>query len=378
MKITILSSAHNYNDDRLYHHFAKTLVQKKHRVHIVTSESDFETEGEISISSFKGLNFNRKQKIDIYIEKLSQFNPDVIICLEPLTIIAAKKYTKNKNVKIIYDITEWYPSKNLLEKHPYVLRIFYAIPYFIVFLYSCSLSDGFIFGEYYKGRIPKKLFSKKKSVHISYYPKKEYILKTEPNISNNLLRLSYSGTLSKDKGLMNFLNVLKELIHNNVNLKIQVKIIGKFDPKEKETFLKLINKLDDKVTFTFYDFIELSKYIKLINDTDVFLDLRAANFMNSYDLPIKLFYFIALQRPVIYSDLIAIRKEIDIKKIGHLVDPTDAKKIAQLIKNYQENEISYISHCTNARNLFETKYNWTAIETKFTNTIESLIINNQV
>ncbi len=370
MKIAILSSAHKYDDDRLYHHFAKTLAQKNHKIFIVTSEGYFETEGEISISSFNGLNFNRKQKIEIYIEKLSQFNPDVIICLEPLPIIATKKYAKDKNVKIIYDITEWYPSKNQLEKHPFLLRLFYAIPYFIAFLYSCSLSDRFIYGEHYKGLIPKKLFSKKENIQIPYYPKKEYITQTTPSISTNLLRLSYSGTLSKDKGLFNFLNVLKELIKNNDNLNIQVKIIGRFNPKEKIACLKLINELDDKIAFTFYNFVELSNYIELINDTDVFLDLRAADFINSHCLPIKLFYFIALQRPIIYSDLKAIRKEIDTESFGYLVNPKDYKNIAKLIQNYQEDKTLYLSHCTNARKLSEAKYNWSVIETMFTDFIE--------
>lgn len=79
----------------------------------------------------------------------------------------------------------------------------------------------------------------------------------------------------------------------------------------------------------------------------------------------------ALQRPVIYSDLIAIRKEIDIKEFGYLVNPKDAKKIVQLIQNYQENKTLYLSHCANARNSFESNYNWSAIETKFIDFIEN-------
>lgn len=371
MKIALLSSAHKHDDDRLFHHFAKTLAQKGHLITIISSECDFKTEGEISISSFNGLNFNRKQKIKIYIDKLSQFNPDAIICLEPLPILAAKKYAKGKNTKIIYDITEWYPSKNQLEKYHYLLRLFYAIPYFIAFLYSCSLADGFIYGEYYKGLIPKKIFSKKKNIHISYYPKKEYIIETEPNITHNLLRLSYSGTISKEKGFIYFLNVLKELIKNNENLTIQVKIIGRFNPKEKKEYFNLIGQFNEKVSFSVYDFQELSKFIELINDTDIFLDLRTLDFINSHCLPIKLFYFIALKRPIIYSDLKAIKKEIATENFGHLVNPKNYKNIAHLIQNYQENEKLYLTHCVNARNSFETKYNWTTIETKFTDFIES-------
>lgn len=371
MKIAILSSAHKYNDDRLYHHFAKTLAQKKHLVNIVTSDCDLDIEDSISISSFNGLNYNRKEKVKIYIEKLSNFNPDIIICLEPLPIIAAKKFSKNKNTKIIYDITEWYPSKNQILKHPYITRLFYTFSHFLVFLYSCYLSNGFIIGEYYKGIIPKKLFPKKRNIKISYYPKKGYITKTRPNINNNLLKLSYSGTLSKEKGFVNFLNAIKELKNNNNSLNIQVKIIGKFNPKEKENCLKLINEFDKSVNFLFFDFQELTKYIELINDTDIFLDLRSSDFINSHCLPIKLFYFIALERPIIFSNLIAIRKEINTKKFGYLVNPNHYESIAKLINNYQKDKTLYLSHCTNARNSFEKKYNWGLIETEFVNFIEN-------
>lgn len=371
MRISVLSSAHKYNDDRLYHHFAKTLTQKGNLVNIVSSDCDIETNGEISTSSFDGVKFSRKEKIEIYLKKLSIFNPDIIICLEPIPIIAAKKYSKNKNVKIVYDITEWYPSKNQIQKHPFGIKWFYALMYFVVFLYSCYLSDGFIISEYYKGIIPKKLFPKKKSIQISYYPKEEYITKIKPNLNNDLLRLSYSGTLSKEKGFVNFLNVLKELIHNDDNLNIRIKIIGEFNPNEKNECLRLVNEFDKNISFSFFDFQELTKFIELVNDTDVFLDLRSTDFINSHSLPIKLFYYIALQRPIIYSDLSAIRKEIEVEHFGYLVNPNNCKNIARLINNYQKNETLYLSHCLNARNSFETKYNWTALETRFVNFIKS-------
>lgn len=372
MKISILSSAHKYNDDRLFYHFSKTLSAKGHLVNIVTSDNDLNITGNISISSFNGSNFTKRKKIDTYINKLSNFNPDTIICLEPITIIAAKKYSKKyKNIHIIYDITEWYPSKSMLENHKFFKRHLYFSLYFLIFIYSCFLADGFIYGEYYKGLLPKKLFPKKKNIQISYYPKNEYIQSKKMNIHKDLLRLCYTGTLSDGKGLMNFLAVLKQLIYSNNELNIYVKLIGEFNPLlEKEKFLKSINELDGRIHISFYDFQELTKYIKLINDTDVFLDLRSIDFVYSHSLPIKLFYFMALQRPVIYSDLKAIRKEIETKDFGYLVNPKDSKKIADLINNYQNNQTLYRSHCSKARNLFELKYNWEILEEKFIDFVE--------
>ncbi len=370
MKISILSSAHKHNDDRVFYHFAKVLSAKGHLVNIVTSDTDKEVTGKISFSSFSDLNFTKKEKVRIYIKKLSNFDPDTIICLEPITIVAAKKYSKNKNIEIIYDITEWYPSKSMLKNHLFIMKYFNFFLYFFLFIYSCSLADKYIYGEYYKGIIPKKLFPKKKSIQISYYPKKEYIKSEKPNIHSNSLRLCYTGTLSIEKGLIHFLDILQELIRNNKKLHINVKLIGEFNPLEKEKCIKAINKVDKNIHFSFYGFQELIKYIQLINDTDIFLDLRSIDFVNSYSLPIKLFYFMALQRPVIYSDLKAIRKEVETKDFGYLVNPEDSKKIAELINNYQNNKTLYISHCNNAKGLFDQKYNWEMQEEIFISFIE--------
>ena len=258
----------------------------------------------------------------------------------------------------------------MLRNHKFIKMYLYFLLYFLIFIYSCFLADGFIYGEFYKGLLPKKLFSKKKNIQISYYPKKEYLQSEKPNIYKDLLRLCYTGTLSDEKGLMNFLDVLKQLILSNNKLIIYVKLIGEFSPLEKGKYLKAINELDERIHISFYDFQELTKYIQLINETDVFLDLRSIDFVNCHSLPIKLFYFMALQRPIIYSDLKAIRKEIETKDFGYLVNPKDSKKIAGLINNYQGNKTLYLSHCSKARNLFELKYNWQIQEEKFIGFVE--------
>ena len=104
MKISILTSAHKHDDDRLYHHFAKSLSKKGHLIDIVSNDCDLDLKNKISFSSFNGINYTRKEKIKIFINKLSSFNPDLIICLEPITVIASKKFSRNKNINIIYPL----------------------------------------------------------------------------------------------------------------------------------------------------------------------------------------------------------------------------------------------------------------------------------
>lgn len=103
----------------------------------------------------------------------------------------------------------------------------------------------------------------------------------------------------------------------------------------------------------------------MINDTDIFLDLRRIDFENQHCLPIRLFYYAALGRPVIYADIRAIRKEVDMESFGFLVRPDDFKTIVKIITEYLNNREIYSLHCRNARKLAESKYNWRIIEPLF-------------
>jgi len=74
---------------------------------------------------------------------------------------------------------------------------------------------------------------------------------------------------------------------------------------------------------------------------------------------------------VIYSDLKAIRKEVEIEKFGYLVKPDEHQKIALKIMQYLDNHELYYKHSKAARTLAETQYNWAEIKGGFVDFISS-------
>ena len=78
-----------------------------------------------------------------------------------------------------------------------------------------------------------------------------------------------------------------------------------------------------------------------------------------------MFYYAALGRAVIFTDLKAIRKEVDIEKFGFLINPGDDESIADIITKYLKDSNLYYEHCRNARLLSEKLYNWQTIEAQF-------------
>jgi glycosyltransferase involved in cell wall biosynthesis len=369
MNISFLTSGHEPFDDRIFYHMAKTLSDHNNDIEIISSKRYLNevTDG-ILLNCFAGDNLTKRYKIKHFIERLSVSKPDLIICSEPLTILAARQYSKkqSRKIRIVYDITEWYPSKKNLNIHKYYLRWFFFIKLFLFNLWVTRFADSFIFGELYKSIPYRFLYPHKSFIFTTYYPDLRYIPFCNPNLKKGKLRLSYSGKICLEKGYGNFFKVLYELTKLKKDLIIDVKIIGWYenimDKEECENFFSSINQ---NVSLQIFEKQNFKNFIDLIKETDIFLDLRFDDFENQHCLPIKLFYYAALGRPVIHSDLKAIRKEVDIEKFGFLVKPDNSNSIAKIISEYLNDEELYFHHCRDARKLAESNYNWGQIETQF-------------
>jgi glycosyltransferase involved in cell wall biosynthesis len=375
MNISFLTSGHDPFDDRIFYHMARSLSDHGNNVGIVSSKLNLmEVIDGLKLNCFAGDNLSKKDKISQFVVRLSGFTPEIIICSEPLTLLAAKQYSKNESVKIriVYDITEWYPSRRNLIVYKTPVRWFFFIKLLLFNLWVSGFADSFIFGEWYKSRPYRLLYPHKPFTYISYYPNLKLISLNKPELTDGKLRLSYSGKISLGKGYGNFFNVLEKLTEIKNDLSIEVKIIGWHESlQDKEECENLVRPVNRNISITIFEKQSFKNFIELIKETDIFLDLRSDNFENRHCLPIKLFYYAALGRPVIFSDLKAIRKEVEIDKFGFLVQPTDKERIVELVINYLDDKKLYYKHCANARFLAENVYNWQKTEPHFLKFITS-------
>lgn len=376
MKISFLTSGHYPYDDRIFYHLARTLSAGHHIVEITSSKVSLkESSGNILVNCFSGDNLPKKIKIKTFTGFLNEFKPDIIICSEPLPLLAAKKFSRARRgkAKIIYDITEWYPSgKNLSGKHGFRKYLtFFRL--FVFNLYASSLSDAFIFGEWYKSKPYRFLFPFNSFCYLTYYPDLDYILKNEPPQSFDTLRLSYSGRISIEKGIGRFIKVVNQIACQNPDIQIRVKIIGWYETEDdRNECEKLISTAYQNIDVSFNGKLDFHSYLAEIRDTDIFIDLREKNFENRHCLPIRLFYYAAMGRPVIFSDLKSIRRDVEIEKFGSLADPADTDSVVSLVMDYIRDRELYLLHCSNARKAAEELYNWKKIVPGFLRFIDSL------
>ncbi|MDR6406224.1 MULTISPECIES: glycosyltransferase [Chryseobacterium] len=373
-KILFLTTAHRYDDDRIFYHQAKTLKSEGNQVKICSLSSEFQGDLEgIEIESYSILEKSTEEKTKVFERVCDTFQPDCIICSEPLAVIASKKFKKEKKISVIYDITEWYPSMRMVENFSFPLNIIHAVKFFLVQLYAGFISTHYIFGENTKKFPLAYFFPFKKSIVLPYYPDDIYIHQHIKKLEQNKITLCYTGQFSEEKGIGNFFAAINTLKNKKPDLEISILLMGGTrKEKDEKYFSELISKYQFE-NITIKKSASFESFTEAYADADICFDLRTLNYENHHCLPIKIFYYAASGKPVIYTDLKATRQQVNVSEFGFLVDPTNSDEIADIILTYIENPELYFKHAHNARSEYEKNYNWNVIKNSFINFIKKSI-----
>lgn len=360
-KIAFVNMTHMPFDDRTFYHQAYSML-KHSCVTVISAHCDMKSVVEgVYVDSFDGSCLSPVDKIKEVRIRLSHSKPDVIVCDNPIAIIAAVG-KKTKRV-IVYDITERYPANHNLVGMVGLKRIMKKMLLTSINICAAFLSDRFIFGEYYKS-FPFKVFFWKKKIKLPYFPYLEYIKQYPLKSFKNGIDLLYSGVFNEDRGGYNVLNVVSLLAKLQPESTINLKLIVSFETEiDKQYYQQFLNNVPSNVYVEQVGYLPFKDYCLMIGDCHFLLDLR--NLRNTYSLPIKLFYYLACGRPIVFSDLKAIRKEIDEIDFGYLVDPDDIESICRFIIDCVNQPDLYLKYAQNARRAAEEKYNWKMLENKF-------------
>lgn len=329
--IIFLQAAHTTTDERVLYHQARTLQKEGHIVEIygINSTPEFQP-----------------QPADIYIVDTPK----------------ALWKIRHTSAKIIYDITEWYPSKKNL-RNVYFGKIVKAFILILANLWAGWRCSAFIFGEEDKAKPFRILFPHKKHILLPYYPDLTYIHPIPAHDISKECHILYAGALTKEKGWNRVITTMEHIAKQMPQIQFQLDIITK-DP--------LTYSLQyDNMYINKYTFMPFEQFCQQIVNYDLFLDLRDIDFENTRCLPIKLFYYLACGRPSIYSNLSAIRKGIpEITQCTKLVN--NHIEAADALANYICNKSLYQAHCNNALHWAKEKYNWERIKHHFIQLIHDI------
>lgn len=374
-KVLFLSSTHYSKDDRTFYHHAMCLAKNKYNSTIISLiEDKNNVEGKITIDSHNISELSYLKKIIFGKDILTDKKPDIIICDSPQSVFSSALYRLNNSCKIIYDITEWYPSKKNFtykKRNNWLIKPIIILSLTILNIFAACLSNILMFGEYYKS-LPFNFLFWKKKIQIQYYPDLSYINYTKPKTISDEINIFYSGKINIEKGIDKVIEVVSKVGYKCPETQIKLNIVGFFENDSDKSFVdKLCSELPENISVNIASIMEFEMFCATITQNDIFLDLRIKDIENNHCLPIKIFYYMACGRPIIYSDLKAITKEVKTDNIGLLCNPNNTELISDHICNYIQHQSLYETHCNNSLHNAERYYNWASINKNFIQLIDN-------
>ena len=180
-------------DDRIFWKFSKSLSKAGYSVTILCSTENLnKAESDIQLIGFDGYELSKQEKIKRFFDYLGKIKPDLIICSEILPVISALKFKKiNPSVKIILDITEWFPENVAFKLKGINKWIKYA-QLFIPYIYLLQKVDHLIVGEKTKLARYNFLAPTKLKTIIGYYPVLKYFDYNQPDLTKKEIVISRS------------------------------------------------------------------------------------------------------------------------------------------------------------------------------------------
>ncbi len=352
MVVAFSLMVHKADDERVAYQEAMALRSEGDIVHI--------------FSTYSMRDKSRSERCQWLQTHLEQSCPDVIICDTPISVIVARKAKKTieksegKVVKVLYDITEWYPSKKNLRNYGVLKRFVRFLALSFLSFKASFLADAFLFGEYYKALPCQILFPWKKNLMLAYYATignvKRYPAKKSLKKSCSFY---YSGNLTEEKGFFRVIEVVKAVAEKRPNTNFLLNVVSsmKMDVEEE---------MPSNLRISSQNWMPFEVFCETVGANDLYLDQRDDDIENTHCLPIKMFYYMAVGRPMIYSDLKAIRRGVpEFEEMGVAVKPTEIEKSVDAVLHYLDDEDLYQKHCRNALRLSDEKYNWERIEKSF-------------
>lgn len=351
-KIVHLTSVHKPNDTRIFIKECKTLQEIFGGVSLIAPHEKNEIVDDIKIYAIPKAKSRKERMLktvwQVYKSALDQ-NADVYHFHDP-ELIPIGLLLKAKGKKVIYDVHEDVP-KQILSKYwiPSTLRKIVSVFAALLEKISANIFDGIVAAT---PSIAKR-FPARKTVVVQNFPIiNELVTKENFEYSKRPNNIIYIGGISEIRGIKEMVQAI-DILPKNFNAKLI--LAGNFTPPSLE---KEISNLSGWRKTEFLGWKNRDEIAQILNTSRVGLVVLhpVKNYIEGY--PVKLFEYMSAGIPVIASDFPLWRKIIEEAGCGILVDPLDAKAIADAIKWLLEHPKDAEEMGKKGREAVLKYYNW--------------------
>lgn len=375
-----MTTVHTPYDTRIFHKEAKSLAKVHEVVLIAPDEERRDKEVDsVRIITVKKPRSKVLHPITMWrvLKAGLKQDCDVYHCHEPSSLFVSAVLKILKRKKLIYDAHEHYPS--LIAENTLFPDFIRPLVRFLAEIEERLLvrfADIVI-------TVDKILAAKYREYHdnvvkLSNYPK--LTLFGENRWSDDLESrygkskvLLYAGGLTKDRGTLESIQALQEIIKNAPEAKLA--FLGEFmggSGEYKEEVHAYIKKTNLERYVDFLGYVPHEKVVEYMNIAKVGTVFHQPLPRYISGVSIKLFEYMACGLPVVASNFPGLRKVVKEANCGILVDPTNIDEIAKAITYLLEHSEEAKRMGENGRRAVEEKYNWERMEVKLLEVYEGL------
>jgi glycosyltransferase involved in cell wall biosynthesis len=171
--------------------------------------------------------------------------------------------------------------------------------------------------------------------------------------SSETLTLVYLGVINELRGLDGIIEALPEIRDEAVSVKVLIRGDGDYRPELE----RRVNELGLQESVTFVERLELDEIPSFLASGDIGLELKEVNRHHNTTIPNKVFDYMALELPILLSNLRPSRRIVREENCGHVL-PTHAnpEQIARAVEHMSELDLQQMGE--NGRNAVLERYNW--------------------
>lgn len=380
MKICILSTMHQPNDDRIYYKEVLSLLKKYHDISMVMQrgnngyeEIDSRLE-KVPLKPFTGL-FGRFMAIFEAVFKVCRLKPDICHFHDYELIFAAPFIRLFGQTRLIYDVHEMFSDMmQLSDKVPNRLKPF-LVPLVDIFeklMARCCAqiitADEALSQKFLSIGIPTETVFNYPCLNLFHSDPIQ--LKELREKYKGRHPIIYQGTMSIDRGLLLMFDAMAKLRKSNPD--VILVLVGNISP----TLKKLV---DQKIEgYCLHDKVDIIGWVAHKNIVDYLCVARIGLVpflsVDKYkkNIAIKQFEYMACGLPVVGSDLPPIVHYVRHAGSGLIFSAGDAESLASSIKVILSDSKLWKKMSEAGKKVVNEEWNWDKMEARLLKTYETL------
>lgn len=364
MKICIITNSHHSTDVRLYYKMALSLA-KLGQVYLICTSGVRQH----SVNPYQMVvdaESPRAALRQLYKEAVL-LRPDLVICVEPLTVPVGMMLRKRLGCRLIFDIHEFFADA-FAERFSPPFSWLMKLLYLIVERWLASRADACtgVSEKILDQAVPRR--KRKAALVIPNYPVKhvwDYNCETPAELSllcETDFDLIYIGGLTRDRGILRILQAVALLRRDYPRL--NVLILGKFhDPQVEKEFNDCVNDLNLTGIIYYQSWIPAEKIGLLLKRSRVGLwTFNPQSRRMRRAIPLKVLEYFAAGLPVVSTRTPLMKDLVESNGVGELCEYNSQSIAAAVRKILGMPRAQYEALRARAVDLVESRYNWEAVE----------------